>query len=161
MICEAYVASLPHYTEVNASPEDQMVTVWPTETDDAANELNASSHIDSCKDAVNLYGLRTAQTAIEDARRGHASTNGSGPFLLAWSPSGQKGRPGAPVLVFNFSDVTNSADAKRLFLAWRRDIVENPALWEKGWNLEKVRETIGLWADRYGSDVLKLFGAKE
>jgi hypothetical protein len=159
MICEAYVASLPSYSEVSTPIEEQMVTVWPIETDRTANRLNKMPPSDQiCKSAVRSYGLTTAKNAIDDARRSRAVLDGVGPFLLAWSPSGEKGKPNALVLVSNLSNVTNSEQAKHIFLDWSNDIVENPELWVRGWNIEKARVTIQLWADRYGSGILKIFG---
>jgi hypothetical protein len=66
--------------------------------------------------------------------------------------------PQGLVLVSDLSNVTNSAEAKRIFSDWSKDIIENPALWERGWNAEKMRVAIRLWADKYGSDILKAFG---
>jgi hypothetical protein len=161
MICEAYVASLPASAELSAPTIEQMVTVWPIETDEDAIELGSMPlSQDVCKEAVDSYGLVTALVALADARRSHAALDGIGPFLLAWSPSGKKGQPDALVLVSNLSNVTNSEQAKRMFLDWSHDIVENSSLWDKGWNMEKTRATIRLWADRYGSGILKIFGGQ-
>jgi hypothetical protein len=161
MICEVFVASLPSHLEVRTSIEMQMVTIWPIETDHDADRLEVASQdsTELCRHAVNSYGLATALAAINDARRSHAVLDGLGPYLLAWSPPSTKGQANALVLVSDLSNVTNSAQAKRIFSDWSQDIVENPALWERGWNVEKMRVTIRLWADKYGSDILKAFGA--
>jgi hypothetical protein len=162
MICNAYITSLLSYREVPAPIQRQMVTVWPIETDSAANLINAMIPNDKlCEKAVDSYGLMTALIAIDDAKRSHAELDGLGPFLLAWSPSGQKGRPDALVLVSNLSNVTTFEQAKQVLLRWSHDVVENPDLWENGWNEEKLKLTIRLWADRYGPRILKIFGASE
>jgi hypothetical protein len=159
MICNAYIASLPSYREIPEPVSKQMVTVWPIETDSEADQINAMLHDDRlCKEAVNSYGLVTALTAISDAKRSQAELGGLGPFLLAWSPSGQKGQPDALVLVSNLSNVTSFEQAKEIFLQWSHNIVENPELWEEGWNKEKLRAIIRLWADKYGPKILKIFG---
>jgi hypothetical protein len=80
--------------------------------------------------------------------------------LLAWSPATQKGQPGSLVLTSDFSDVTTLQQAKDLFSDWSANIQENPELWKEGWNLEKVKIVIRLWADKYGMQFLNLFGGK-
>jgi hypothetical protein len=106
MICEAYVTTLPHSGEVRHSLDKQMVTVWPINSDADAVRLNARPLNDSCKDAVQHYGLLTSLKAIKDARLSNATINGRGPFLLAWSPATQKAQVGSLVLISNLSDVT-------------------------------------------------------
>jgi chemotaxis protein MotB len=160
MICDAYIASLPFYKQVPTPIKDQMVTVWPIEADRAADQINAMARDDRlCKEAVRTYGLVEALEAIKDAKRSNAELDGVGPFLLAWSPSEQKGRSDALVLISNLSDISTYAQAKQVFFQWSTDIVENPELWRKGWNIEKLKFVIRLWADKYGPRILKLFGA--
>jgi len=159
MICNAYIASLPSYKEISTSINNQMVTVWPIETDSAADRINAMPlDYKLCKEAISSYGFVTALTAINDARNSNAKLDGLGPFLLAWSPSGQKGRPDALVLVSNLSNVTTFEQARQVFLRCSHDIVENPEIWENGWNNEKLKAMIRFWADRYGPKTLKVFG---
>jgi hypothetical protein len=113
-----------------------------------------------CDAAVSHYGLLTAQEAIADARRNNARTDGLGPFLLAWSPSEQKGKSDVLVLVSDLSEVTTTEQAQRLFKEWGDDIEESPDLWEKGWNVNKLKTLIRLWADKYGDRLLHLAGDK-
>jgi hypothetical protein len=51
--------------------------------------------------------------------------------------------------------------AKRLFSQWTADIQENPELWQSGWNTQKIALFIRLWADKYGTEFLNLFGSKQ
>jgi hypothetical protein len=164
MICNAYIASLPSSKEVTVPIERQMVTVWPIDIDSTAVRISAMTHDEDekvCKEAVSSYGLVTALGAINDAKYSNAQNrklDGLGPFLLAWSPSGHKGQPDALVLVSDFSNVTNFDQAKQRFRDWSTEIEKNPDLWKKGWNTERLRVVIQLWTDKYGPQILKLFG---
>lgn len=162
MICNAYAAVLTFYGSVPAPIERQMVTVWPIQSDAEAQQINAMPRGDKlCERAVQDYNMSTALEAIDAAWRSHSRLMGRGPFLLAWSPSTAMSRSDALVLVFNLSDVTTEQQAKEMFMQWRREIVEHPELWKKGWNIDKVRVDIQLWADKYGTEVLKMFGISE
>ena len=160
MICEAYVTTLPHSGEVRHSLDKQMVTVWPINSDADAVRLNAQPLNDLCKDAVQHYGLLTSLKAIKDARLSNATINGRGPFLLAWSPATQKAQVGSLVLISNLSDVTTLEQAKDLSFSWSSDIQGNPDIWKKGWDIGKLKLVIRLWADKYGTQFLKLVGTK-
>jgi hypothetical protein len=157
MICDAYVSGLLHYTDVKARFDQQMVTVWPIENDTEASQINAIARDKVCARAVPRYGLSIAQEAIEAAKRNKAVLQGRGPFLLAWAPGAQKGQPDALVLVSNLSNVVNIEDSKLVFARWALDIQENPGLWNKGWDVDKLKILIRLWADRYGDDILNYF----
>jgi hypothetical protein len=160
MTCEAYVSTLLFYREVQAPISKQMVTVWPIDSDYEATRINRRPRDAVCADAVRDYGLLTAKEAMLDATKNGADIDGLGPFLLAWSPSEQKGKPDALVLVSDFSEVTTMDQAKSLFIQWSRDIEKNPELWDKGWNLSKLKTVIRLWADKYGERLLQLAGSK-
>jgi hypothetical protein len=155
MICDAYVAGLLHYTSVKVPLEQQMVTVWPIENANLATRINAAPREKVCADAVPHYGLALAQEAIEAARKNKAELNDQGPFLLAWSPGEAAGQSGALVLVSDMSDVINNEQAKQIFTRWALDIQENPELWNKGWNEEKLKLVIRLWADKWGPKILQ------
>ena len=158
MICNAYVAGLLSPSEAGVPRTSQMVTVWPIDSDAIATRLNAMPVGAECSQAGNNYGLHAAQEAIASAPGSFA---GAGPFLLAWSPSTAKGQSGAPVLSADLSDVTTPGQARDLFFQWSKDIQEKPELWEHGWSVEEIRVTIRLWADKYGSAVLKFLSDQE
>jgi hypothetical protein len=161
MICRAYVASLPHESELDVGTAGQMVTVWPVDSGASAEALNQMLRQSMCDKAVDSYGLAMALQAIRDAELAGMDTSGIGPFLLAWSPAAQKGKRDALVLAADLSDVTTYRQAQELLLRWSREIEQDPLLWRRGWDLEAVRLEIRLWADKYGSRILALFGATE
>lgn len=158
MFCEAYVAALPHTSEVLLSRSQQMATIWPIQSDGFASYLNRVPIRDVCEPAIDNYGLVVATAALNDAGKTGADLNDQGPFLLAWSLSSQKGKDDALVLVVNLSNVTTPEQAKLRLLRWKKDILLNPEIWERGWNLERVRITVGEWADKFGPKILTLFG---
>ncbi len=69
-----------------------------------------------------------AQQALKDAEMSGRNPSGGGPYLLAWSPSADKGKPDALVLVSDLSDITTYEQAQERFLAWSRDIRERSCL---------------------------------
>jgi hypothetical protein len=159
-ICDAYFSTLPHSFEIGKSHKKQLVTVWPIDSDDVADHLNATRRGNSCDIAISHYGLVAAKRSLNDARFAHVDVSGIGPFLLAWSPSADKGKPEARVLVMDLSDVTTFDQAQKVFLRWSLDIEQNPELWEeeKGWNVDKVRVILRYWADKWGPKLLALKG---
>jgi hypothetical protein len=160
IICNAYQSNLLFYTDVGVPTSDQMVTVWPIEKDPDATSLNNMDRDKMCQGAVDKYGLKTSLQAIADARAAGAALQGRGPFLLAWSPAILKGRQDALVLTLDLSMVANTDQADRLFQEWKSDIIENPELWNRGWRLERIKNLVALRADKFGSDLLKVFGGK-
>jgi hypothetical protein len=157
MICNAYISALPHYTSLPLPFKEQMVTVWPIDTDKEATQINEIARDKVCARAVPNYGLVPAQQAIEAAKTNKAVLNGRGPFLLGWAPGSEMGQPDALVLVSNLSNVANLEDAKSVFQDWAKDIQENPDLWNNGWKMDKLTLFIRLWADRYGDEILQYF----
>jgi hypothetical protein len=161
MLCEAYVAVLPHAFELALPDTQQMVTVWPVTTNSIASQLNRTPQGDVCPTAVDNYGLVVATRALKDAAPAKAELDGRGPFLLAWSPATQKGKLDALVLEANLSNVTTPDEAKLRLLRWKSDILENPDIWIHGWDLERVKTKTREWLDEYGPKVLMLFGTKQ
>jgi hypothetical protein len=162
MICEAYVSSLVHFTQVDAPFEKQMVTVWPLESKWAAVRVNAEEREQVCADAVPHYGLSIAQTAIAAATAGNwkIGLTGRGPFLLAWSPGAAEGQKDALVLKLDMSDVINGEQAMQIMKMWKTSITEKPQLWEHGWDQAGLTLTVRLWADKWGSKLLQLISSK-
>ena len=62
------------------------------------------------------------------------------------------------MLVINLSSVTTYGQAQQILAEWSRDIEQNPELWKDGWDIEKLRLEIRLWVDKYGAQILTLFG---
>jgi hypothetical protein len=165
-ICRGYLAGIPSSASLEAlgvAVREQMATIWPLADRGFAGMLNganpsvAAGHCDRVARATDLA---TSLNAIQQAARtsGMGALDGRGPYLLAWSPSSSISEPDAVVLVWDLSDVTNAEQATRMFADWAVEIEQNPALWDQGWNLEKLRTRIRLWADKYGADVLQILG---
>jgi len=126
---------------------------WPLESDLIANNTNRLARTAVCETVIDHYGLAVAQ---QDLREGKI-LNGAigGPFLLAWSPAVEKGRPGSLMLKVDLSHVTTAEEARRIFIKWHDDI-EDPSTWEMGWSLESLRSALRQWADEVGPQILQL-----
>jgi hypothetical protein len=136
----------------------QSLTVDSNSNADRSNRAPLS---EICEIAVDNYGLVTARQALKDAELTGVDTTGSGPFILAWSPSTNKDKEGVSVLVANLSNVTTYAQANEIFLLWAIGIEANPKMWSKGWDANQLRRDIRLWVDKYGPRILGLFGIEE
>lgn len=156
-ICEAYVAAIPHFSEIDTPLDQQIATVWPMESESIAFEVNRAPRDNVCDSAVHYYGLVAANRARTDAGLKGVNFSGRGPFLVAWAPAAAKGSPDAVVLEADLSFINSPAQAKAAFERWVQDIEEKPELWQHGWDLERVRLTIQQWLDYFGDDVLKAF----
>src|SRR5262245_47192231 len=79
LVCEAFVATLPAASLTQVPPKQQMVTVWPVDSEPIPAALAGSKP--DCKVAVERYHLPTALTALKQARtqKGHAFA-GEGPY---------------------------------------------------------------------------------
>lgn len=159
MICEAYVATLPTPSDLPVPVEEQMVTVWPLDSEEIAARLQAESRdpasFNACPEAVRHYHLPTTLLAIRHALVDVGARDG--PFLLAWSPSSDKGKEDALVLVADLSGLESYLSILGKFQQWREDIEHNPELWKDGWSIARLRIALRDWADRYGPAVLRLF----
>jgi|GEM_PF-1478772 len=162
MLCEAYTAALLPSDilaeRLNVPPERQMVTVWPIDDDEIASRLDSREIDEPCTAAVERYDLVTAQLSIAEAGPERIGRIGRGPYLLAWSPTTAKGAPDAVVLIADLSNVTLPEHARDVFRIWRRDIESNPALWNRGWDVERLRVEIRMLADRFGESLFAVLG---
>jgi hypothetical protein len=164
MICNAYVSSLPHAYKLKTPTSAQMVTVWPIDSDVEASVLNQKPRDAVCYRAVEHYGLVTSLLALKEAEFAGVEISGIGPFLLAWSPSKEKGEKDTIVLVSNLSHVTTYRQAQEIMLRWSIDIESNLELWKDGWNVDRIRTAIRLWVDEYGpkdTNVVWRYGIEE
>lgn len=159
IICEAYLATMLPSRVIAAPKVDQFVTIWPVESVENADSLNASDAPLSplCRDALGAYDLPTAAEAIRKARMAGFEDGGVGPFLLGWLPGDGFGSSDALILSLDLSLVASYAQAQSLFTEWKRDIESDPALLERGFSLELVRRKIRRWADRHGPGFLALW----
>ncbi|WP_419906444.1 hypothetical protein [Hoeflea sp.] len=156
MICEAFTAPLPDRPE---SETIGMVTVWPVSSTAHAEELNSGGAQQTCANAVERYGLAEGRKAIIDTERTGWILDNRGPYLLAWSPPGDKGTAGALVLLVDLSGVTKQEAATAIMQRWSSDIERNSALWAgKGWDVDLLRPIITSWREDFGARTLMLLG---
>ncbi|MFV0303289.1 MAG: hypothetical protein ACK5IP_20880 [Paracoccus sp. (in: a-proteobacteria)] len=158
MICEAYVAIVPNAMDVITPLSEQMVTVWPVNSDQLGNELTLESS-QPCDRAVSSYDTQAGGMALRDAMRTGVNIGvDRGPYLLAWSPGRHRGTQDAAVLRLNMSYVETYAQATDVFRRWVRDIEERPELWNNGWSIDSIRLIIRNWADDIGADIAGIGG---
>lgn len=128
-VCEAYTHSLPRQQSLprTVALRDQMLTIWPID------DPNASlAQADNCAYLTSHYDLYGGQAAIRDARRQGLNLSGRGPYLIAWSPSQNRGVPDKIVLVYDLSDYSSQASFDTMFAFWQNAIIANPSLWRNG-----------------------------
>lgn len=165
IICNAYLSRLPHTSELSDVPtSQQMVTVWPIVNDEIATDLNKrkskpESSKEICKTAVDNYDLVAAKRAIKEAQAAGAKLAGEGPYLIAWSPASEKGKPDTVVLYEDLSNVLLREHADTAILHWSREIEGDPSLWKSGFTLEKVRIKMQRLADNTGGRIMGAFKA--
>lgn len=158
LVCEAYVATLPQAGDLFIPPSEQMVTVWPVNSEQLASDLAATQghtkRLTQCESAVDNYDLETALTAIRQAGKAKSlDFSNQGPFLLAWSPASDKGSKDALVLVADLSDVRTSDAMRMRFREWRDRIEQDESLWNDGWTIDRLRVSLRDWADHWGGIV--------
>ena len=139
MVCQAYLAGLPHTSEVSDTPEGQMVTIWPIEDDNNADRLNALGRDEICEDAVEHYGLVQAQNALRILEQyspggGSYDLDARGPFLIAWAPTNKILEEGSAALVLDLSDADSYEEIIGWMDRWRERIQENEEMWSSGFD---------------------------
>ena len=155
-LCEAYIAALPHHSELEIPKQKQMVTVWPIESKTGAAKLNSLPRNKICSAAIKQYDLAISLTAINHAAAAGAQVDNLGPYLLAWSPALEKGSKDTLVLVKDLSNVSTSKEAISVLTRWRKQIESDPQIWETGWNLDKIKSEIRQFVDFYGPQIAEL-----
>ena len=162
-ICRGYLAAIPAaktLREEGVPLKQQMVTAWPLTENILANSLNSAStaKYNSCDKIVASTNLLLSHDAIHKAKSitRKPALNGRGPYLIAWSPAATIGKSDAAVLVLDLSNVTTSDGAVAIFQDWADKIEKNPQLWKGGWDLNSLRLSLRLWADRWGAGVLAI-----
>jgi hypothetical protein len=162
-ICKGFLAAIPAAASLRKAGipfSEQMVTIWPLVSAPLAATLNATSasNNSNCQQVVASTNLLVAHDAIHKASKlsRNISFNGRGPYLIAWAPATSFGKSDAAVLVLDLSNVTTNDGAVAVFQEWSDKIEQNPNLWKGGWNLNSLRITLRLWADRWGKDVLAI-----
>ena len=132
-----------------------MVTVWPV--DDPKPLASVTDEAEACEYAVQHYHLKTSLLALKQARDANVGPfNERGPYLLAWAPAKKKGDKDTIVLVLDLSRANTSQNFLEELHAWREQIEGDPALWNNGFSLERVRMAIKFWVDNLGSGLLSV-----
>lgn len=161
--CRAFVAkfsSMNTKQQHGIKKNQQMVTVWPVMQHRVADKLNDESRYISdikmfCNSAIANYDLHAAREAIKEVKRVGLSLRGRGPFLIAWSPGKNKGRPDGSVLISDLSNSTLAAHAQEDMQDWQRDVEDNPELWRNGWfSRDYMRKYIIRFADNQGARII-------
>ena len=162
-LCKGFLAAIPASAalqEQGVPINEQMVTVWPLIEKQLANTLNQplGKHDKYCSRIVAATNLPVSHDAIHKANKlsQKPALKGRGPYLIAWSPASKFGNPEATVLILNLSNVTTTEGAVAIFQDWADKIERNPDLWQAGWNINSLRLSLKLWADRWGADVLAI-----
>lgn len=165
MICHAYTAALPHFTDLKEVPlNHQMVTVWPIEDESHATIIDLDTkRADVCEPAVDYYGLVAAKRALRSAKLAQNANAErivgdsidfndltKGPYLLAWAPGESIKDPDALVLVVDLSLVSLPEHAEEVFSRWVRQIEQDPSLWQDGWDESALILKIRMWTDEMG-----------
>lgn len=155
MACQAFLASLPPQNTLPASVKvnDQMLTIWPLTTVGPSTPQG-----NDCSYLLDNYDLYGGISAIQDAVRQDRRLDGRGPFLIGWSPSENRGRPDAVVLILDMSPMDSQTSFDDAFTFWQYKIVESPMLWRNGFSAERLRLALRDFADHHGQNIL--FGLK-
>ena len=158
LICEAYLSALPHFRELDQPVQNQMVTVWPINSDEVASEINQLRGTEICDRAIDHYGLPFAQGKLAELRaytsvEGEYDTSSDGPFLVAWAPGTKITDKGAVALFVDMTDVYTYPQAIRLMGNWRDRIQEDPSVWRDGFQSESLVAVLRNFFDRYGAIV--------
>ena len=161
-ICEGYVASILSSHEMGNQSLDtaeEMVTVWPLNSEVQAEEWNFAAAGSDCESIVGSIDMQTSSRMIRLAeQQTDRQLRGVGPFLLAWSPADSVYNKKARILMLDLSDVELPDQAVRMFNYWNEQIMEDPEIWDGTWNLERIRLKIMLAADKWGTNLLLWLG---
>lgn len=158
-ICMAYTTILTRaYSVLAPEPEHQLVTVWPVDSANLAQELTGGgSNDERCVVAVDRYDLEIAREAMRDAEAGSpelrsALAGRKGPFLIAWNPSEDKGESDVPIFRMDLSNVRTQAQAEAFLRLWRQGILDNAENWLDGWHDPGVRMRVRLFLENKAED---------
>lgn len=160
MLCEAFVNAILPSSSLVVPKAGQMVTVWPMDSAEHAKAATKADITKTCDEALHDYGLAISQKAIRDAVASGVAIDGDGPFLIAWAPPTQMGKPGAVVLKADLSAVVDYKTASDIMHRWVVEIENKPELWKSGTFDRSLIATAREWADHYGSLIFSIIGVK-
>jgi hypothetical protein len=79
----------------------------------------------------------------------------TGPILVAWRSPYTSAAPRSDALVFDMSSFSNE-DLDRAFSLWNARIASNPAVWHRGFKVEKAREGLRNFVETYGAGIIRV-----
>jgi len=149
MLCRSFVATLaPQQNLPFGFPRDRaLVTIWPLD-DKKVTNLNQ----EDCEVLLDHYDLLTGES---NASIQVGGLSGRGPFLIGWVPSNSRHIRDAVVLVVDMSNFDTQASFDDALLFWKKKMIENPALWKRGFSVELIRLVIRDFVDHYGSSIIE------
>ncbi|MBB95664.1 MAG: hypothetical protein CML68_13870 [Rhodobacteraceae bacterium] len=178
MFCHAFRILRP-VEELETPPDpiprsEQMVTVWPIRDQAVSSAIKTARQEES---AAALRGDRAARDAAGnklcavasagyrldlDVAGARIETNGEalssdGPYLVAWAPGGDKGKPGRTALLVDLGPITTPEGARREMGKWRDAIERRRGDWGRT-DEAGLRDLIRDWANRAGPTILSLVG---
>lgn len=159
ILCQAFVASVPHASELAPMPySEQLATVWPVDDDQTARQINRLPKDQVCEKALASYDLVRSQQALKEAELTNADLSGDGPFLIAWAPSTMKGAPDAIVLVLDLSTAVNATQGTRYMDWWVDKIESDPKLWRSGFDMNLALLHVEGFLTLFGRALFGVFG---
>ena len=142
--CEAFMrgmvsaGSYPDVARANLMP-----TYWLLKRDVRRDDAG------DCKELVSQYNLAHAKPHLSAVQRLAAD----GPVLVAWRT--REPISGEEALVFDLSRLTPNDFPQALGL-WQDRIARNPAVWNNGFLLERIRLDLRAFVQTYGATIIQV-----
>jgi hypothetical protein len=149
-ICAVFNGYLPPTIPSTSVAErrSQMVTFWPLNKDLVGDKPDCDQLIANY-DRVFASKI-AASVGKQDAR---------GPLLVAWiDPYDPYGESSSEALVLDMSNFAND-DLARAIRLWKGRVAMDPAIWQRGWKAEVVREEIRSVIENVLPGVVTVVGA--
>ena len=156
-ICKSYTRHFDPVLEFkNTVPdENTMQTYWLLnyKANMIANESGPSalSKI-ACDKHVNLYDFTRAKVLLGRAKLLYSK----GPVLAAWSNTTMDNG----LLTFDLTNIKKS-DFDQAMLIWKKRIVNNPAIWNKGFDLSIIKKEFHQLEQKYGKGIVQVSKTNE
>ena len=148
-VCESYFRKLEAAGEYpRVQPWDLMVTYW------LLTRPVADSSPPKCDLLIENYDYAKAND-ITSAVGMHSA---EGPILVAWRAPYPEGTL-RDSLVLDMSRFADD-DLDRALGIWKDQIARDPAMWQSGFQLVKVREALRSFVQTYGSWIIKIAAPK-
>jgi hypothetical protein len=147
--CKAFLAALPESGSIAAiTSKGRIPTIWPV------SSITLSGNLNDCDYLLNVYDLSVGLSAIQDARNAGVSVRGRGPFLIAWSQARGAAPQQGSTLVWDLSSANTMQDFNEAMLIWQEAITSDPATWQNGFVMERVRLAVREFSNRWGKTIM-------